>query len=73
MGGTVAKAVRAFLRTPKNTFMNALKENDLYANELSANFQQLLGDYHYINFYENLPLRSFGIVCNPLLLYLWQV
>ncbi|KAL2816120.1 hypothetical protein BJX63DRAFT_430412 [Aspergillus granulosus] len=62
MGETVAKAVRAFLRTPNNTFINALKENDLYANELSANFQQLLEDYQYINFYETLPLRSLGLI-----------
>ncbi|KAL3480031.1 hypothetical protein BJX99DRAFT_254916 [Aspergillus californicus] len=62
MGETVAKAVRAFLRTPNNTFINALKEDDLYANELSANFQQLLEDYKYINFYETLPLRSLGII-----------
>jgi hypothetical protein len=63
LGETIAKAVRAFLRTPNNTFINALKENDLYANELSANFSQLLEDYKYINFYETLPLRSLGIVC----------
>ncbi|KAL4899128.1 hypothetical protein BDW74DRAFT_163919 [Aspergillus multicolor] len=62
MGETLAKAVRAFLRTPSNTFINALKENDLYANELSANFGQLLEDYKYINFYETLPLRSLGII-----------
>ncbi|KAL4813075.1 hypothetical protein BDW67DRAFT_117571 [Aspergillus spinulosporus] len=62
LGETVAKAVRAFLRTPNNTFINALKENDLYANELSANFSQLLEDYKYINFYETLPLRSLGII-----------
>ncbi|KAL4937603.1 hypothetical protein BDV06DRAFT_226801 [Aspergillus oleicola] len=62
LGETLAKAVRAFLRTPNNTFINALKENDIYANELSANFQQLLEDYKYINFYETLPLRSLGII-----------
>jgi hypothetical protein len=76
LGETVAKAVRAFLRTPNNTFINALKENDLYANELSANFSQLLEDYKYINFYETLPLRSLGIVCrrtNPLLLLLFTI
>ncbi|KAL4921119.1 hypothetical protein BDW62DRAFT_198138 [Aspergillus aurantiobrunneus] len=62
IGETMAKAVRAFLRTPNNTFINALKENDLYANELSANFGQLLEEYKYINFYETLPLRSLGII-----------
>ncbi|KAL4879778.1 hypothetical protein BJY04DRAFT_208474 [Aspergillus karnatakaensis] len=62
LGETMAKAVRAILRTPNNTFINALKENDLYANELSANFQQLLEDYKYINFYETLPLRSLGLI-----------
>ncbi|KAL4763169.1 uncharacterized protein BDW70DRAFT_158018 [Aspergillus foveolatus] len=62
LGETIAKAVRAFLRTPNNTFINALKENDLYANELSANFSQLLEDYKYINFYETLPLRNLGII-----------
>jgi hypothetical protein len=50
MGEAVAKAVRAFLGTPNNTFLNTLKENDIYANETSANFQELLEDYHYINF-----------------------
>ncbi|KAL4870668.1 hypothetical protein BDV12DRAFT_195147 [Aspergillus spectabilis] len=62
IGDIMAKAARAFFRTPNNTFINALKENDLYANELSANFQQLLGDYKYINFYETLPLRSLGLI-----------
>ncbi|KAI9376511.1 hypothetical protein BJX61DRAFT_538748 [Aspergillus egyptiacus] len=62
LGETVAKAVRAFLRSPSNTFINALKEDDLYANELSENFQQLLEDYKYINFYETLPLRSLGLI-----------
>ncbi|KAL6236379.1 hypothetical protein BDW75DRAFT_239330 [Aspergillus navahoensis] len=62
LGEILGKAVRAFLRTPNNTFINALKENDLYANELSANFGQLLEDYKYINFYETLPLRSLGII-----------
>ncbi|KAL4782389.1 hypothetical protein BJX76DRAFT_369205 [Aspergillus varians] len=62
LGEPLAKAVRAFLRTPSNTFINALKENDLYANELSANFGQLLEDYKYINFYETLPLRSLGLI-----------
>ena len=50
IGETVAKAVRAFLRTQNNTFINALKENDLYATEVSANFEQLLEDYKYIIF-----------------------
>lgn len=62
VGEVFAKVVRAVLRNPGNTFLSALKKDDLYANELSSNFQQLQEDYRYLNFFETLPLKSFGLV-----------
>ncbi|KAE8132323.1 hypothetical protein BDV38DRAFT_261751 [Aspergillus pseudotamarii] len=63
IGDVFAKVVRATLRNPRNTFMNALKSDDLYAREISSNFQQLLENYRYLNFCETLPLKNFGLVC----------
>lgn len=62
VGEVFAKVVRAALRNPSNTFLAALKKEDLYAAELSSNFQQLQENYRYLNFYETLPLKSFGLV-----------
>ncbi|KAF7595434.1 hypothetical protein BBP40_006056 [Aspergillus hancockii] len=42
--------------------MKALKTDDLYAREISSNFQQLLENYRYLNFCETLPLKSFGLI-----------
>lgn len=62
IGDVFAKVARAVLNTPSNTFMNALKKDDLYATELSSNFQQIQEQYQYLNFYETLPLKSFNLV-----------
>ncbi|RJE25535.1 hypothetical protein PHISCL_02147 [Aspergillus sclerotialis] len=62
IGDIFAKAARATLRNPGNTFLNALKKGDLYASELTANFQQLQERYKYLNFYETLPLKKIGLI-----------
>ncbi|KAE8321654.1 hypothetical protein BDV39DRAFT_210507 [Aspergillus sergii] len=62
IGDVFAKIVRAILRHPRNTFMNALKSDDLYAREISSNFQQLFEKYRYLNFCETLPLKNFGLI-----------
>lgn len=62
IGDVFAKVARAILRNPSNTFLNALTKEDLYANELSANFQQLQENYRYLNFHETLPLKKIGLV-----------
>ena len=62
MGDIFAKVARATLRNPGNTFLDALKKGDLYASELTANFQQLQEKYKYLNFYETLPLKKIGLV-----------
>ncbi|OJJ87138.1 uncharacterized protein ASPGLDRAFT_80025 [Aspergillus glaucus CBS 516.65] len=62
IGDVFAKVARAVLNTPNNTFMNALKKDDLYATELSSNFQQIQEQYQYLNFYETLPLKSFNLI-----------
>ncbi|KAB8075605.1 hypothetical protein BDV29DRAFT_190103 [Aspergillus leporis] len=40
-----AIVIRAVLRNPNITFLKALKTDDLYAREISSNFQQLLENY----------------------------
>lgn len=62
IGDVFAKVARAVLNTPNNTFMNALKKDDLYATVLSSNFQKIQEQYQYLNFYETLPLKSFNLV-----------
>jgi hypothetical protein len=42
--------------------MAALKTNELYANELSQNFQQLFEEYHFLSFYETKPIKHIGLV-----------
>lgn len=42
--------------------MKALRKDSLYANELSANFQQIQENYRYINFIETLPYKKIGLV-----------
>lgn len=42
--------------------MKALKKDSLYANELSANSQQIQENYRYINFIETLPYKKIGLV-----------
>lgn len=62
IGDVFAKVARSILNTPSNTFLNALKKDDLYATELSSNFQQIQEQYQYLNFYETLPLKSFNLI-----------
>lgn len=62
IGDVFAKVTRAVLNTSSNTFMNALKKDDIYATELSSNFQQIQEQYQYLNFYETLPLKGFNLV-----------
>lgn len=69
IGDVFAKVVRTVLRNPGNTFMSALKKDNLYASELLSSFQQLQENYRYLNFYETLPLKSFGIVSSDK--YVW--
>lgn len=62
IGDVFARVAKAVLNTPSNTFMSALKKDDLYATELSSNFQQIQEQYQYLNFYETLPLKNFNLV-----------
>ncbi|RMJ26426.1 hypothetical protein PHISP_02698 [Aspergillus sp. HF37] len=62
VGDIVARVASAVLRNPDNTFLNALKRDDLYGRELAANFQQLQENYWYLNFYETLPVKKIGLV-----------
>lgn len=61
IGDIIVKVVGALLKNPSNTYMRALKKDDLYSSELHDNFQQLVENFKYLNFYETLPLRNLGL------------
>ncbi|KAL1985939.1 hypothetical protein VTN96DRAFT_7204 [Rasamsonia emersonii] len=61
-GAIIAKITRTILRNPSNTFMTALKQNELYASELFSNFQQLVKSYQFLSFYETRSFKNLGLV-----------
>lgn len=65
-GDIIAKITRTILRNPGNTFMAALKQNELYASELFSNFQQLVESYQFLSFYETRSFKNLGLVSTGL-------
>ncbi|KAJ8130607.1 hypothetical protein O1611_g3021 [Lasiodiplodia mahajangana] len=61
-GDTVAGIARCLSRSPRNTFMDALKGNSLFLSTITDDFRQLLEDFQVLSFYETRPLGRFGIV-----------
>jgi protein SERAC1 len=62
LGAIASNVARSVLRNPKPNFMEALKQDSLFANTLIKNFQHLLEDFHILSFYETKPFKNFGIV-----------
>lgn len=62
LGDIVASIARIFLFNPKNTFLEALKKNSLFADNLVDDFRNQLDDYHVLSFYETRPLGIWGLV-----------
>jgi len=57
------------MRTPPNTFMEALKKDSLFAESLAQHFRHQLEDYYILSFYETRPFNNLGIVRSiPLLI-----
>lgn len=62
--GNIAASIACFcLRNPQNSFMESLKKDNIFANELSRNFQIQLQDYYVLSFYETLSYKKLGVVC----------
>ncbi|KAI9764543.1 MAG: hypothetical protein M1840_008369 [Geoglossum simile] len=62
LGGIAASIARLSLRNPSNSFMEALKADSLFADDLVQDFRQQLEDYYVLSFYETLPFKKLGVV-----------
>jgi hypothetical protein len=62
LGDVAAKVWRGFVGSPTNSFLEALKKDSLYSNELIQDFRFLLEHYHILSFYETLPFKKLGLV-----------
>ena len=63
LGDIAASIVRGILRNPPNTFMEALKKDSLFSNDIVEDFRHSLEDYYVVSFFETLPMGRFGLVC----------
>jgi hypothetical protein len=62
LGDIAASIARFALRNPSNTFIEALKKDSLFANDLVQDFKYELENYWILSFYETLPLKKLGLV-----------
>jgi hypothetical protein len=47
---------------PKNSFMEALKTDSLFADNIISDFRHQLEDFHVLSFYETLSLKRLSLV-----------
>jgi hypothetical protein len=62
LGSIAASIARLSLRNPSNSFMETLKTDSLFADDLVQDFRQQLEDYYVLSFYETLPFKKLGVV-----------
>jgi hypothetical protein len=62
LGSIAAAIVRRFFRSRKNTFLEALKKDSLFADGLIHDFRHQLEDYHILSFIETRPYKNLGLV-----------
>ncbi len=62
LGDIAATIARGLLRNPKNTFLEALKADSLFADDLVQDFRQQLEDYYVLSIYETKRMGSLGVV-----------
>ena len=62
LGDIAATIARALLRNPRNTFLEALRADSLFADDLVQDFRQQLEDYHLLSIYETRPMGKLGLV-----------
>ncbi len=65
LGEIAATIANILLRNPKNTFLDALKKDSLFADGLTADFRYQLEDFHILSFFETRPYRKLGLVSQP--------
>ncbi|KAI9859416.1 MAG: hypothetical protein M1813_006753 [Trichoglossum hirsutum] len=62
LGSIAASIARLSLRNPSNSFMETLKTDSLFADDLVQDFRQQLEDYYVLSFYETLPFKKLGVI-----------
>ena len=65
VGELVATLARAFLRTPRNDFLDALKKGSEAATAAFERSRYLHERYLFVSFFEGLPYGNVGIVRAP--------
>jgi hypothetical protein len=63
LGDIAASVAKGMLRTPDNTFMEALKKDSMFAEGITEDFRHQLEDFAVLSFYETLPYKKIGLVC----------
>ena len=63
LGDVAYTSARAILQNPKNSFMEALRKDSLFADSIVQNFRHQLEDYHILSFFETLSFKNLGVVC----------
>ena len=61
-GDVAVSIVRGVLHNPKNTFMDALKRNSIFADIIIDDFRHQIERYQILSFYETEKTKSLGIV-----------
>ncbi len=65
IGSILSNVVRGTLRNPKNSFMDALKANSVFTDDVSRDFRHQLEDYKILSVYETLPFKKLGLIVDP--------
>lgn len=61
LGKIAATIVRAVYHNPKNSFLESLEKDGLFASSMIDDFRSFLEDYQVISYYETRPLPN-GII-----------
>lgn len=62
LGDIAAKIARYSLRNEDNSFMEALKKDSLFGEELIENFRYQIEDFYVLSFVESLGYKKMGLV-----------
>ncbi|KAK7431277.1 hypothetical protein QQZ08_002048 [Neonectria magnoliae] len=62
LGNIAATIARYALKNPPNTFMEALKKDSLFADDLVQDFRQHLEDYYILSFFGTQPMKKYGLI-----------
>lgn len=62
LGDIAASIVRTCLRYQPNTFMEVLKKDSLFGEELVKNFRHLIEDFYVLSFCETMTYGNIGLV-----------